>query len=59
MLSYLLIFVTPLIHLVTFRQHLTYSYVSQDDEFYLILVMMLPYTLHYLLVSNSSVMDKR
>ena len=58
-LSYLLVFVTPLIHLVAFRQRLTYSYASRDDEFDLLLVTTLPYTLHYLLASNSSVMDER
>jgi len=58
-LSYLLVFVTPLIHLVTFQQRITYSYASWDDFFDFILIATLPYTLHYLLASNSSVLDER
>ncbi len=55
-LFYLLVFVTLLIHLVTFRQRLTSSYALRDDKFDLLLIMLLPYMLHYLRMSNSLVM---
>ncbi|KAL9182149.1 hypothetical protein ACHAXT_012801 [Thalassiosira profunda] len=51
-LSYLLVFVPALVHFVTFRQRITYSYASWDDLFDLVLIATLPYTLHYLLASN-------
>jgi len=57
-LSYLLVFLPPLIHLITFRQRITYSYASWDDVFDLILIATVPYTLHYLLAS-SNIFDER
>ncbi|KAL7541415.1 hypothetical protein ACHAXR_010905, partial [Thalassiosira sp. AJA248-18] len=58
-LSYLLVFLPAFIHLVTFRQRITYSYASWDDLFDLILIATVPYTLHYLLASNGAVLDER
>ena len=58
-LSYLLVFLPPMIHLVTFRQRITYHYASYDDLFDFILIATVPYTLHYLLASNGSVLDER
>ncbi len=57
-LSYLLVFIPGTIHLVMFRQRITYSYASWDDLFDFIFTATLPYVLHYLLASNG-VLDER
>jgi len=57
-LSYLLVFIPGAIHLVMFRQRITYSYASWDDLFDFIFTATLPYVLHYLLASNG-VIDER
>eukprot|EP00986_Skeletonema_menzelii_P002833 scaffold831_cov151-Skeletonema_menzelii.AAC.1 len=57
-LSYLLVFIPGTIHLVMFRQRITYSYASWDDLFDFIFTATLPYVLHYLLASNG-VIDER
>jgi len=58
-LSYLLVFLPPLIHLISFRQRITYSYASWDDLFEFLLIATVPYTLHYLLASNGSILDEK
>ena len=57
-LSNLLVFVPGTIHLIMFRQRITYSYASWDDLFDFIFTATLPYVLHYLLASNG-VLDER
>ncbi|KAL3793666.1 hypothetical protein HJC23_010238 [Cyclotella cryptica] len=57
-LSNLLVFAPMLMHMVTFRQRIVYSYASWDDMFDFILVSTVPYLLHYLLASNG-VLDER
>lgn len=57
-LSFLLVFIPPIVHVVTFRQRIAYSYASWDDLFDLILISTIPYILHYLLASNG-VLDER
>jgi len=57
-LSHLLVFVPGMMHLVMFRQRITYSYASWDDLFDFIFTATLPYILHYLLASNG-VLDER
>lgn len=57
-LSYLLVFIPGIIHLVMFRQRIFYSYASWDDLYDFIFTATLPYVLHYLLASNG-VIDER
>ena len=57
-LSYLLVFLPSIIHIISFRQRIAYYYASWDDLFDLILIATVPYTLHYLLASNG-VLDER
>ena len=58
LLSYLLVFLPPIVHLVTLRQRIVYSYASWDDLFDFVLIATVPYVLHYLLASNG-IVDER
>lgn len=58
-LSHLLVFLPPLIHLISFRQRIMNSYASWDDLFDFLLIATVPYTLHYLLASNGSILDEK
>jgi hypothetical protein len=58
LLSNLLVFAPMMVHLMTFRQRIVYSYASWDDLWDFILASTVPYLLHYLLASNG-VFDER
>ena len=55
-LSCLLVFLPPFIHIITFRLRMAgySSYASWDDLFDFILVCTVPYTLHYLLLMGAA-----
>ncbi len=61
MLSCLLVFLPSFIHIITFRLRMVgySSYASWDDLFDFILVSTVPYTLHYLLAFNGTVINER
>ena len=51
-LSYLLVLLPPLLHLLAFRRRLASAYASWDDAFDAALAAAAPYALHYLLASS-------